>query len=53
MRHVPVRALSKNPRYQGEQDGGALVSLTPVPLLKLALGVILNVSTWRMFRGKH
>lgn len=30
--------------------GGALVGLVPVPLLKLALGVILNVSAFRMFR---
>jgi len=30
-----------------------MVGLIPKPALKLVLGVILNASAWRMFRGKH
>src|SRR5215210_15940 len=37
----------------GATIGGLLVGLIPVPVLKVLLGVILNVSAWRMFRGKH
>jgi uncharacterized protein len=37
----------------GAVIGGALVGIVPVPLLKVGLGVILNVSAWRMFRHQH
>jgi uncharacterized protein len=33
--------------------GGLLVGLVPVPLSKVILGVILNISAWRMFKGQH
>jgi len=37
----------------GAVIGGALVGIVPVPILKFGLGIILNVSAWRMFRHKH
>jgi uncharacterized membrane protein YfcA len=37
----------------GATLGGLLVGLVPVPLLKVLLGAILNVSAWRMFKGQH
>jgi uncharacterized membrane protein YfcA len=34
----------------GAVIGGALAGIVPVSILKLGLGIILNVSAWRMFR---
>ena len=37
----------------GAIAGGLLVGLSPAAALKLMLGIILNISAFRMFRGKH
>lgn len=37
----------------GALIGGLLVGIVPVPLLKLGLGAILNISAFRMFQHSH
>ena len=37
----------------GAVAGGMLVGVVPAPLLKIALGIILDVSAVRIFHGKH